>query len=1058
MSRSQDALNPEPSARPREPRGGRGGGTQPAPAGWRLARVLLGLALVFGVLTAQGCHKIFGDFSVEPAPDAGDCVSGTHRCVDEFLVACDDGAWGAAQPCLTADRCDSANGGCRVCQPGAGRCNEAWREVCSEDGTAWEPAEECRSAETCDSLACLCPKDPSANCDPCPEGEVRCQAADASNPLAMSNVLAQCTGGVWQTLAACTNEVLCQRTVDIAMSDPGSFEGKCVMAECETPGALGCDGNILRRCAQSQQMWNQVDVCETAEVCAHIVSTTTDPLVAATLTECVAPCSPAGGYRCDGQVVMQCRQDQTGEDPLLTCPENESCDVETGGCRRCTPGEFRCNVATLETCAEDYTWVFVRECETRALCSVTTDSGTGAMQGECLEPSCEAGTFACEGATLLTCNLDRTAMEPHTQCGSSTLCNDTDGRCETPVCAVDGSLECTAGNTLRRCVDGRSRWETVEECPVGTTCSSDPSLTDPCLTECPANPVQCVGNVRRVCSDATGAAIWTVQRTCNTAALCQCALNGNCAQYNSDSTCGEPVCGANLDDVQCNGAWLQACAPGRDQWVDQMDCESEDLCSVDATGNIGACLACPVAGEVQCYNSNTARRTCAADQSGWVNSQNCSYGCVESGTTDYCAVCLAGELRCGSDGELDVCASDRRTLVDEQNCPFTCVNNGNADFCAACAEGETRCNGATELEACSTDLTTLNHSDDCEFSCIDNGLADFCGTCEDGAEQCNGDDLEICSDGVWGGGTECMIACLDDPSGDDFCAEDCDPDTFIATCSGDTLRTCSDDGEFVDTPCSGVCATFGSTARCAECDPGTFENSCDGDELISCSASGVITPAACPTSMPRCIEVSGEGECAPCDPATDADTCTNGTTLRECLSSGDLETTICSGSTPLCTTIAAVSACRACAVGDTECVDEESDRTCSDSGTWGAATACGDDERCTTATDACSCQNGETKCDDDELLRCMNGEWDLLESCDEGCTGNYPLAECEDPPATMTTSTMTATVTSGTGGGTSTTGTGGGTSTTGTGGTSTTGTAGTGGTGGMGGAAGGSAG
>lgn len=1052
MSRSHDALNPEPSARSREPRGA----SKPSrgtPAGWRLTRILLGLALVFGVLTAQGCHKIFGDFSVEPLPATGDCVSGTHRCVDEFLVACNNGAWGSAQPCLTADRCDSTAGGCRVCTPGSGRCNEAWREICSEDGTTWEPAEECRNAETCDPLACLCPKDPNATCDPCPEGEVRCQAADASNPLAMSNVLAQCTNGVWQVLQACTNEVLCQRSVDIAMSDPDSFEGKCVEVACDNPGELSCDGNILRRCAQSQQMWNQVDVCETAEVCAHIVATTTDPIVKATLTECVAPCGPPGGYRCDGQVVLQCKPDQTGEIELLTCPDNESCDVETGGCRRCVPGEFRCNIANLETCDEAYNWVLVESCATRALCSVTTDAG-GAMQGECVEPSCDPGDFACDGPMLLRCNADRTAMVEDEECGSSTLCNEVDGRCDTPVCAVDGMLECTAGNTLRRCVDGRSRWETVEQCPLGTTCSSDPSLSNPCLTECPDNPVQCVGNVRRVCSDATGAAVWTVQRTCNTAALCQCAINGNCARYNSDNTCGEPVCGANLADVQCNGSWLQACAPGRDQWVNQLNCGSEDLCTVDSAGDVGACLACPVAGEVQCYNSNTARRTCSNDRSEWINSQNCSFGCIDNGTNDYCAACAANELRCGSDGELDVCSSDRRSLVDEQNCPFTCVNNGTADFCAACAAGETRCSGATTLQRCSADLSELVFSETCAFSCIDNGTADFCGTCEDGAEQCNGDDLEVCDDGVWGGGTECMIACIEDPDGSDFCAEDCDPDSFVPTCTGKTLRTCSADGDFVDTPCSGVCAVFGSMARCAECDPMDFENSCDGDSLVSCSAAGLRTTTACPSSMSHCIEVSGEGECAPCDPDDSEARCANGTTLEECSDSGDWEPTPCPSATPHCTVIGD-AACRACAVGTTECVSATSDRTCNDSGAWGSPRTCPANTRC--ATNVCRCQTGDTRCDGDVLMRCMNGTWSEAETCEDGCAGAYPEAECEDPPVGMTatmTATSTATSTTGTGGGTSTTGTGG-TSTTGTGGASTTGTAGS---TGMGGAAGGSGG
>jgi len=1060
--------------------------------------VLLGLALVFGVLGVQGCHKIFGSFDIETKSAPGVCVNGTHRCNEEFLLACDDGDWEGEQVCSTADRCNSGAGACRICEPNAARCNGAWREICSTDGSEWVQEEECRSAGTCDSLACLCPLDPNAYCEPtCPEGEVRCQASDPGNPAAPSNVLAQCGGTGWEEIDTCDTEVLCDRTVDIAMSDPGSFTGACMEPECNVPGELSCNGNILRRCAQGQQMWNQVDVCETAQVCELVVANT-DAAMAATLADCVAPCSPAGSFRCDGQNVLQCSQDQTSEVVTTTCMDNETCDVDTGGCRKCIPGELRCNAASLETCNDTYEWVLVEECATRALCSVTTDAGSGAMSGECLDPNCDAGDFACEGASLLTCNTDRTELVFDEECGSSSLCNDVDGRCDDPVCAVDGSLECTADNVLQRCVDGRSRWDVVTECPVGTTCSNDPTLADPCLTECPETPVQCVGNVRRVCNDVTGVAIWTVERTCNSPELCQCALNGNCSAYNADNTCGEPVCGANLADYNCNDAWLQSCATGRDRWVDQMNCGSASLCSVDTDGNNGACLACPVAGEVQCYNSNTARRTCSPDQSEWINSQNCSYGCIDSGTNDYCAVCFEDELRCGTDGELDVCASDRQSLEDEQNCTNTCVNNGNDDFCALCQAGESRCNGATDREECSDDLTELVHAETCTYSCIDDGIDDFCGTCQEDMQQCNGDDLETCTGGVWGGGMACANGCINDPGGPDFCAPDCDPDEFNPTCDDDTLQVCNDDGELVETVCGGAtpeCLVSGSTARCDECDPAEFVNACSGDSWQRC-VSGEITTTPCPGSTPDCIVIAGEGECAPCDPADDDPVClANGTTLQSCTALGDVETTDCSDTGDVCATIAGAPACVACnpATFDPVCPTTSTIQTCSTQGELETDPCPSGDPACEDG--ACvDCIAGTKECADSETLRtCNNSNVWVERDCsddDQVCDDSPPPADCVNPPTTTTsttattatatsattatatsattataTSATTATATTGTGGtattatattgtgGTNTTGTGG-TNTTGTGGTDTTGTggAGTGGTGGLGGA------
>src|SRR5690606_13772978 len=152
--------------------------------------------------------------------------------------------------------------------------------------------EVCESPEMCNPTFC----------GECPNGgEVRCAATEQNNPLAPTSELQQCVPEVgWMPLDSCASEELCMRTVDIAMSDLPSFMGVCMAPWCEA-GALRCMGNILQRCSQGQQMWNQVGpACVTPEVCQMVVEQTTDPAVAATLTMCPTPCLPPGGFRCDG--------------------------------------------------------------------------------------------------------------------------------------------------------------------------------------------------------------------------------------------------------------------------------------------------------------------------------------------------------------------------------------------------------------------------------------------------------------------------------------------------------------------------------------------------------------------------------------------------------------------------------------------------------------------------------------------------------------------------------------------------------------------------------------
>lgn len=514
----------------------------------------------------QKYQQLLKESSATPAT----CLPGVYRCSDELLLSCDEQTveWKIEDTCTSADRCNSRTGGCSACEPGMARCRGVAREVCAEDGSAWEEVQSCGSASTCNPLFCgQCPN----------PGEVDCQARAEGDPDAKANVLVQCVPDLgWQPLEACETEALCERTVDIAMSDIDNFTGGCAQPVCDSAGELRCFDNILQRCGQGRQMWNMVDTCDSAELCERAVADAFDPADAATITQCPSACGPPGSYRCDGQDILRCRDDQTAEDVLATCPEGRSCDPLTGTCRGpCSTGEYRCNGAALEKCGNDEEWALVEQCATHALCSEVT--------GECLVPLCAADTYECDQNMLLRCNADQNGFVVADACASEYLCNALDQRCDPPVCPQDDYQECTADNSLRRCTNGRSEWETVETCAEGSFCNADPSAGANCLTECPDFPYQCIGNVLRGCSDDAGVATWTDVETCATAALCQAGL--------TLGACALPVCGVSLPEYQCLGETLQRCNAERTRWEDVQFCTDGTYCDPGPDGaGPGGCV------------------------------------------------------------------------------------------------------------------------------------------------------------------------------------------------------------------------------------------------------------------------------------------------------------------------------------------------------------------------------------------------------------------------------------------------------------------------------------
>ncbi len=72
--------------------------------------------------------------------DSSECSAGATQCSADGFQRCEDGEWGAAEPC--AGGCDDELG-CVTCDAGKTRCEGDAFQVCRADGSGWDDEEVC---------------------------------------------------------------------------------------------------------------------------------------------------------------------------------------------------------------------------------------------------------------------------------------------------------------------------------------------------------------------------------------------------------------------------------------------------------------------------------------------------------------------------------------------------------------------------------------------------------------------------------------------------------------------------------------------------------------------------------------------------------------------------------------------------------------------------------------------------------------------------------------------------------------------------------------------------
>lgn len=825
---------------------------------------------LLALLCLIGCQSLLGDFEIDGTANEGDGCEGRYRCSESWLY-CEnesDGSWTQIDSCGTADQCDSSAGRCTVCKSGDFRCNLTKLETCKADRSGWTVVQTCTTADECNLN--------SRTCRACTPGETPMCAGPNQTELR------QCGDDqTWQTRDTCATKELCAATVEAA-ADP-EWDGSCVQPGCPAAGAYVCDGPSLFRCPPGLTGYVLVDTCATEELCA---STAADPTLAdAAGGKCVMPvCSPAGTYRCSGNSLEQCLEDQLGWGLVKPCEPPLQCNTNEQDCAgQCEPGDRQCNGAAVEICDANQLWQEEQVCVSAPLCEAR-DPVTGAWTGICKDPACPVpGENRCTDGVLERCSLDQTEWTLLATCDSAALCNVNDGRCEIRKCNP-GELRCSAENPreLLRCRDDLTDWESVTICERTQSCNPDPA-GPPCLDHCPDPPERCNGNARETCSDASGMLVWSAVATCRSRELCQCVLDGNCPKGTvaPENLCGSPVCGELLGGSRCEGSKLQLCLQGRQGFDEGVDCGTETLCVPGQAANPGPysdggyCAVCGVASEKNC--SGGSLRTCSADRRNWASTMPCALGCRENGTNDYCNECVDGEKRCSGSGTnmgMQTCTQGRWSTAVACEATGRCVDSGTADYCADCTPNDRQCVTAG-IQVCNAQShwgATMACAPG--LGCMNSGTADYCIECSGTERRCSSDSLQSCSQGRWSTPSACTLGCFDAAGNADYCSE-CTGNEARCDSADAALETCTQNRWGDPVTCTLGCHdSTGNADYCAECVNGDLR--CNNGSLQTCTAERWGSSMECPVG---CVTATGNDYCAECTPGQ---TECAGLTLRTC--------------------------------------------------------------------------------------------------------------------------------------------------------------------------------
>lgn len=751
-------------------------------------------------LVVVSCHKVLGDYEVDPAFVEGgaECTPGAYACVGNVLQQCSSVGDGFenAEVCASAALCNETMGQCdgATCQPGARRCLGEQLQECNATQDGWTLLESCTSAAYCNSTMGVCTD------APCMPGMMQCSG------LELQECLADQSG--WGVVETCATQALCNASA-----------GTCGAPTCAA-GEVRCTGAVLEICNMARDGWSTVEECESASLCDDVNQV------------CQVPgCSTPGAFRCTNAVLEECAADLSGWGMIETCQSAAHCDANNGRCNDapCNAGDIQCSAAVLEQCNTARTgWDELDTCDTDGLCQSSRTAGFMT----CVPPACDVGDFQCVGPQPQICNLGRTGYRNNgAVCATSALCNATTGTCTMPACAV-GDVRCT-GAQPEICNPGRTGFtNNGDACDTAALCNPTTGLCGDAV--CNANQMRCDPGILaqpQVCnSDQTAWDDVLCTDACTSATASDCECTGTdqtlCAteELCVMGTCEVPACDPGERD--CLGTQPLICNSGRTDFeTNGAACDTPALCE-DALGTANMC-AMAMCAEDQRRCSGAQPQLCNDDQNGWDNVA-CSTVC--NGTDCECntpacastALCVSDSMdpNVGRCNEPDCTVGSEQCMGQQpQNCPdgtgwmndgAACVSPSECDPATGncdgdiCLDNQFYCNGAMlrRCNATGTGWAAPDPCDTCRNSTLCNDSKAVATTCNSSAcyecsvdeTRCTGVQPEKCNSARTGWdpfGAACATAALCVPatgmctaptcaSGDTRCPTNL---TMIETCN-----------------------------------------------------------------------------------------------------------------------------------------------------------------------------------------------------------------------------------------------------------------------------------
>lgn len=444
-------------------------------------------------------------------------------------------------------------------------------------------ATNCRGGELCFEGEC---REACDAADPCTGALTVC---DPTNRVCVGCV-ADADCGVSSRCVDAACEFFCTTAVDCGAGQAcDATSGQCIAAECtvdeECQGGEACRNGLCRPieepiCTPGDALCDGNTLLTCANDGARYLETTCEDRCvqgsdgASCRTEL---CEPNSIGCIDATTAFLCDRTGTAQESL-PCGDNQSCIDGTCRIQTCEPGSLACDGDTVLACDETGTTQVGVPCAETPDCA-DAQFGCGCNDGECEVRTCTPGASSCVGPGYRSCREDGLGFEAVVTCEAGTTCIA--GACLANTCS-SGTQSCS-GDTLLTC-NGSGTGYTERNCgSESSTCVTTGSSTAQCRSRvCEPRSVRCSADQRSLI-------------TCDGAGLAESTAACPAGDYCSGGVCVDQVCTPNA--TICSTGDVYRCNAAGSAQVLVDDCASNEVCAdgvcVEDTSECSTSVDCP---------------------------------------------------------------------------------------------------------------------------------------------------------------------------------------------------------------------------------------------------------------------------------------------------------------------------------------------------------------------------------------------------------------------------------------------------------------------------------